>query len=754
MSHASAPRTSGSRFRSLKSLLFSGAFGFVVAASALGSPGAWGAEPNKEPVLLNADTVTFDEQTNIVTARGNVELSQGNRSARADTISYNRNTRLVTASGNVRVVESSGDILFADYAELTDDLRDAFVDNIRILMTDNARLAGAEGERQNDRTMRINRGVYSPCDLCKDEPAAPPLWQIKAVRIVHDREKKEVRYKDARLELFGVPIAYTPYFSHPDPTVKRRSGVLAPGYGRREEMGFFVTGTYYADLAPDKDATISVSPYSEGGVLLNAEYRQQFENGRLTLDGALTRAELISPANKESKGQKWRGRIGGRGLFDIDETWRWGFNVDRTSDIRFPYNFLGNRSDILTSRAFVEGFRGRNYASLASYSFQDLRYGNTTAEPIVAPQAVWNAVGDPGSFLGGRLAFNAGVLSLYRSDGPNSTRVSFDPSWQREFVSSTGLVATAHARLLLASYGATDYARPDVVGSSRTDTSRFRAFPEADITLRYPLAYTGETFSHVLEPIVQLVSAANIGNAPRVPNEDSLDFEFDETNLFQPSRYAGIDRLDGGTHVSYGLRSRLSDGKGRSLGVLLGQSYRVSGGRDFPANSGLDTRFSDVIGRIDADYSPWFNANYSFRVTPSKFEARRQSLGASLGTQALRLSTRYTLINKLVDRYGVNRNRTDQITYGVSSQFSQYWRLSLSHQQAFWNDPGPRSTSGILTYRDECFTFDTVISRDYTKIGAANDPGVTAYFRLVFKNLGEFKTPEFAFGSTGQTSSN
>ena len=93
-----------------------------------------------DDVLLTAEQVTYNEELGVVTASGNVELSRGVRVLRADTLSYNRRADLVTASGNVALIEPSGDVLFADYMELTGDLKSGAIAGIRILMTDESRL--------------------------------------------------------------------------------------------------------------------------------------------------------------------------------------------------------------------------------------------------------------------------------------------------------------------------------------------------------------------------------------------------------------------------------------------------------------------------------------------------------------------------------------------------------------------------------------------------------------------------------------
>src|SRR3546814_15358023 len=94
----------------------------------------------------------------------------------------------------------------------------------------------------------MRRAVYSPCDLCKENPDRPPLWQLKAERVVHDQKAQEVRYNNVFLEMWGVPVLYSPYFQHPDPTVKRRSGFLPPLFGTMGEVGEFLRVPYYIEI--------------------------------------------------------------------------------------------------------------------------------------------------------------------------------------------------------------------------------------------------------------------------------------------------------------------------------------------------------------------------------------------------------------------------------------------------------------------------------------------------------------------------
>src|SRR3546814_21740 len=204
--------------------------------------------------------------------------------------------------------------------------------------------------------MRIIDSSSDVCSSDLEDPTRAPRWQIKAVRVVHDQEEQLIQYEDAWMEIFGVPIAYTPYFEHPDPTVDRKSGFLSPTFGISDDLGFTVETPYYFNIAPDKDATLAPLVMTKQSVVLIGEYRQRFTEGQIDLGGSAT------VADRDGRQDQFRGHIESTGQFDIDDDWRWGFDVNRVTDktyLRF-YNFDSEKN--LTNRAFAEGFDGRNYA--------------------------------------------------------------------------------------------------------------------------------------------------------------------------------------------------------------------------------------------------------------------------------------------------------------------------------------------------------------------------------------------------------
>lgn len=740
-------------------------------AAASASPFGGGGDSGEfaQPILLEADAVENDNTAQKVIARGNVELSQGERVLLADEIVYYRTTGIVEARGNIRLLEPGGEVLFADYAELTDDMKQGFVDSIRILMTDNGRVAGQQGERVDGRFVRVERGVYSPCDLCAEDPTEAPLWQVKAVRVVHDAEKKDVIYNHATMELFGVPVFYTPYFSHPDPTVERRSGLLSPRVGSDGELGTFASSEYYIDISPDFDATVGTVLSTEDGVQLSTELRKRFERGMAEVDlsGVNARRTEDRDTVDESDDRTWRGHVFGTTRFDLTDTIRIGGDLNRASDDDYLRRYGISDADILTSRAYGEYFSGRNYGSVATYDFQDLRPAVVDDEPLVLPLMGYSALGEPGQSWGGRWSMDIDAVALSRDDDDHEASSPFDTrgdsrrtglrlGWARDFVDSSGLVTTLDTSVRGDVFSFTDFRSVNDPTIDGDDESHARLFPQAQLTARYPLARSTGAQQQILEPIAQLTLAPVTDDNDDIRNEDSRGFEFDTLNLFRPNRFAGVDRLDSGSRVTYGMRGALFDFgtpgpgafdlSGGSLEAFLGQSFRFTEEGDSYPGSGVDDHMSDIVGSLDLRPNEWMDASYSFALDNDDLGANRHEVSASVGQPVFRPRASYLFLD---DNFGTTvEGETEEVTVGASSQLTRYWSTSADHSWDLRDEGGSLNSSLNLTYADECFTFITTAQREYTERDDV-DSGYGVYFQLVFKNLGEVTSPTFNMASSG-----
>jgi len=724
---------------------FAGIVGVVALIAAAPQAIAQSAtRTSNKPILFQADQVEYDQDLGLTVARGHVELDQADQILLADTVTYNQRTDTVTASGHVSLLQPGGDIVFSDYMELHDDMREGFIKDVRILLSDGSRLAANTGRRVEGNRTEMRRGVYSPCELCASDPTKPPVWQIEAERVVHDKQQQIVEYHDATMELDGWPIFYTPYFSHPDPSVKRQSGFLPPSVGAGSSLGFHVTQPYFWAIAPDKDLTIRPMVTTGAGDVLDGEYRQAWGFGRLDIESSIEAGDapvqtgpLAVPTTTNST-TSIRGHLFGNGTFDLDKNWRTGFDVQRVSDQAYllKYHFP-QPSNFLTSQVYAEDFGPRRYANISAYSFQSMNsLVGDGIQPIIAPVATYDWT-SPADSIGGRLELTGNVLNLERHSGPDIRRVATKTEWRLPFNGPLGDRYQFSMSVRADGYDSDNVQSTQNAQVLRSGTSG-RVFPQGALLWRYPWIRRDGTTSEVIEPMAGFIAGPSGGNPAIIPDEDSEGFEFDETSLFRPDRLPGYDRVDSGQRVDYGLHTGIYSAEYGSSSVLIGQSYRLEKSSPFDVGSGLENKRSDVVGGLLLSPSAFLDLYYRMRLDHATLAMRRQETGFSTGPTNLRVSGSFISF-KSIPGLTSPLQTGDQISIAVSAALTRYWFLGV-HDTRNISQGGNTIYSGIdLTYRDDCLAITTSLQQSGVQVGDVH-PGVSLLVTFVFKNLGEVGT--------------
>jgi LPS-assembly protein len=687
------------------------------------------------PALLRASEIQVDEDLGIVTARGQVEIFQGDRLLKADTLTYNRRTGVVTASGNVMLVDVGGDVVFSDFVELTSDMRDGTLRNLRAMLADQSRFAAVTARRADGSKTVMRRATYSPCEPCAKDPTRAPTWQLRAARITHDQAAKEVVYDDAWLEVAGVPVAYTPYMAHPDGTEKRKSGFLLPDIGSSSQVGTMIGTPYYWTLGPSADATVTPIFLSNDLPILAGQYREHARAGKVEFDGALLRTR------REGEGfGDTRGYASGKGRFDINDDWRWGFDIARATDrtfidrYRLRQRFAFLDQNVLESRLYTEGFRDRGYAVFQTLAFQGLRPEDSLERaPVVLPAGAYSWVGEPGN-MGGRFTFDANSASIYRRTGVHTQRASAVGGWALPYTTRSGEIYTVSATIQ------TDLFHTDL-GSSNgggyrptEDGVQSRILPQLGVSWRYPLMRSNRNARFLIEPVAAAYAAPNLGDQNNLPNEDSLGLTFDDTNLLRSNRFSGYDRAEGGMRTIYGLNSEYANNYAQRFGVFVGQQYRSRPESAAPASSGIDTRFSDFVGRVTAVPHRWLSATYRFQADNARRELLRSVANVAMGPSALRYTLSHARIDRSLQPTAVSS--INQLGHALSVAFDENWRVQGRLIQALGNDDGVLIAGATLFFEDDCFVWGLDIAR--RNVGRAEIPPDTAIlFRIALRNLGE-----------------
>lgn len=700
--------------------------------AAIEAPGAHPVNANA-PVTFSADRVTYDRAHDLVIASGHVEAWQNGHILIADRVTFDRRTGVVAARGHVTLFDPGGQVVFANYAELDKGMRDGVLEAMRARLANNGKLAANGARRTGGEINQLSRVVYSACNLCKKDPTAPPLWQIRAASAIQDLQHKRIEYKDAVLEMAGIPVAWFPFLSQPDPSVKRASGLLIPSIGESTHLGAFLTIPYFWAIDPQSDLTIIPILATKLPPTVTLDYRRVFNFGSITLKGALG-----------YDNNSFQSAIFASGRFSLDRTWRAGFDFNRASSATYLRDFrIQPNTDVLTSDAYLEGFGQGAYALFDARFYQGLVSSITDSRlPFVIPRFTYSYFGRPDAW-GGRLSLTAGAFNVLRTDGTKDARASTTIDWQRPFTGLAGDLWKIDIHLDAAAYAANDLnQQPNFDPQASGDTAR--ALPQVALDFRWPWLRSGGAWgSQLIEPIAQIIVAPNIGNQPSlgIPNEDSLALEFTDANLFGFNRFPGIDRLEGGIRANVALHGAWYFAGRTVFDGLIGQSYRTRKDASFPVGSGLSGTVSDIVARASLAPTGWLALTYRTRLDHKSLQARFIDAMASVGVPVLRVSAGYLytatnpyfLYDQAASPASFNQPR-NEIALALSSALG-HWRLSGYARRDLAT--GSMVGEGVAAgYENNCFIFDVRFDRRETSLNG--DHGATSLLvNITFKTVGQ-----------------
>lgn len=692
------------------------------------------------PVDFAANEVEYDDVNQTITAIGQVEIAQNGKVVKADRVVYSLTKEAVSAQGNVVMMEANGDVHFADQVDLQSDLKNGYVKKLRSVLADGSRFTAEEGHRRGGTITDMSDATYTPCEPCKLDPEKAPLWQIRAGKVTHDDAAHTITYKDATFEVHGTPVAYVPYFSHPDGTIKQQSGFLTPTFSLDSQQGFGVEPRYYWAIDPSTDATFATRIYTGAAPLFLGQYRKRFEDAELNFDASTTYSGRKDSINgkKVDVDEELRGHLFADGLWDLDDKWRAGFGAQLASDEQYLRQYDISSDRILENEIYAERFDNRDYAVARAIAFQDIRVSDrATDQPNILPEVKASFFGDPNGILGGRWNADVSALGLTRKgSGQDVIRGSTNLGWERRDVFDIGLVNTVSANVRADIYN-TPQRDEDLSGDGNSTSGRM--FPALHNVTSYPLVNNLESAQVIVEPTVSFTATTNVNNDSDIPNEDSQDVQIDANNIFEADRFPGIDRVEDRTHVTYGARTGIYAADGSQAEVFLGQSYRFSDDNPFPEGSGLSDHGSDYVGHFLAKYKDSLSLNYRFQLASENLQSEVHELDTAALLGPVDLSATY-LYARGLEGTDLNENR-EQLYGAVGYQFAEEWRLRTAARYDLGLNEGLRSADLGLDYIGQCLSLSAIARKTYTD-DETGDNATELFVRIGFKNLGEFATGE------------
>jgi LPS-assembly protein len=709
-----------------------------------------------ENIIIEADSIMVDREAESLTALGNVAIAQGMQFIKADRIDYDKKTGEVVAIGNVYMLDTNGHTLKAEKIALKSALKEGFIQKVGLLLSDNSRMTAHYGERLPFENTQLSHVSYTPCKICHKDPKKSPLWSITAKQVSQNGAKQYITYKHAVLKFKSIPIIYTPFLRHPDPSIKRQSGFLTPSSSFSKSHGFYVSTPYFWDVGPHQDMTLTPHIMTRYGPILGVEYRRHLGNGDMIFNNSLGNIKNVQDSSGSHKpsAHSLRWHIDGKTRFESTEHWRWGLDIQRASDSTYLKNFrffkLENKNS-LNSRVFTEGFYSRNYAHISSSLFQGLsdQYQKDYT-PFALPEIDLNLSGDPKALLNGHWFWDTNSLALHRRKGSQTQRVISRLGWQQQTISPLGDVYTFTLAIrgdlyhiqkfnpndptYIPSSGTAqnpmDHELPSLVNNAFVG----RTLPQASIDWRYPWYQTFQKNNTVtIQPILGFVGAPLSGSNPKIPNEDSRLFDLDDSNLYSQNRFSGYDLLDSGSRFNFGSEIAWQNLKGGNGQVFLGQSYTLKPQAFLPEHTGLKQNYSDYVGRVDLSPSPIFDFKYKFRVNKETLRLMRSDMGTSVGPQIIKLNADYFYFVKNIGTGDLNDR--EQVRLEIAALPFEQWSIKVHTIRDLTGDGKSLEHAANVEYKNECVTLSCGLYNSfYHDHEVKADRGFI--FRISLKNLG------------------
>ncbi|WP_122076275.1 LPS-assembly protein LptD [Pseudophaeobacter sp. EL27] len=697
-----------------RALMLSVVLPWLAIASPIGAQQAAPAPAAEQPAILVADQMLITPDRQLI-AKGNVEAFQGDVRLQAQQITFEEGSGTLKIEGPIRIDQGGEITILANAAELDRSLRDGLLTGARMVFKQQLQLASLQMTRVGGRYTQLYKTSVTSCHVCED--GKPPLWQIRAERVIHDQVEQQLYFENAQVRVLDVPVFYFPAIRLPDPTLKRTSGFLVPSIRTTSNLGTGVKIPYFFTLGDSRDLTLS--PYiSSDTRTLDARYRQAFRRGTIELEGAFTRDDLQPDED--------RGYFFATGQFDLPRDLQLEFDLKAVSDNAYIADYSLPDLDRLRSEVTLTKSSRDSLLRAALINFKTLR--DSESQDLI-PSTIGEIYYQKRYFptsIGGetRLTLEAHGHNrtsdlegnLTTANGRDHGRVTADLDWRRSWHLAQGVELEWEVGTAIDSFTTYD--------DSYYPEHSSRITPRSALTLRLPMAKTDASgATQFFEPIVQLGWSNAIGDS--VAQDESNYVEFDQGNLLSLSRFPASDAREDGLSLAYGFNWARFAKSGWQAQATLAQVIRQDADNRFSKSSGLGGTTSDLLlaGQLKFNDGIALTARglLNDSLNFSKAEVR-----GDWYRDALAVSGSYLWLGT-----DPNENRTtetSEIWFDGSYEVSPGWKASANLRYDISDARATRAGLG-LAFSNECVTVDLSVNRRYTSTTSV-DPSTDFGFSI------------------------
>ena len=635
-----------------------------------------------------ADKIIFNKKRGLIEAKGNVVVNLNSVTLKTSNLTYQEKSDLIQIKSAILIKTQGGARVISDFAEVNKLTRVTIAKNINALIENKFQIA-AEKMIDNKNETVFTKAIGSPCDICIDQSEA--AWLLKSEKIVHNKNDRKLNFYNTWLEIFGVPIVYSPYLQTPEPGITRATGLLTPSFLGSDILGTGLRQPFFLEIDSSSDLTMAVVKTSKINFLIETEYRKVFRKGRVRFDAAYL---------PSTDSLKTEGFIKIQGEYRNSEKSLTKWDTTLISDTAFLGKYGYDDTDRFLNFISYEKSKRNSYMEASILYHTSLR-DSSLIEPLALPNLSLQKhryIKNTGIFL----RENYSVLGLTRKNGKGYTRINTDFQMEKNWGTENGLVLEGTGQIRSTLYREKD--------SGEITNDILKLYPLAALEFNFPLIKVSNRKQEIIKPVAQLIYSSDVNSNLTAPNEDSSTTEFDSTTLFKLNKIPGVDKQETGLRLNTGIEYSSEIIDKYKYGLNFGQVFRNKNSTDFIASSGLNGFESDVL--VSGYIELYDDLNLSSKQVYSKnFSLKRSD--TSLKLRKDRFSLDGNLTNLISDPSEGTSSDLKELSFNFSSQLTNNWSGKFSLRRNLVKDEDINASAGF-NYRNDCIDIRMSISRRNT----------------------------------------
>ncbi len=663
-------------------------------------------------IIIEGDKIIYERLNNLVYSKGSTNFNiKKEYIIKSSDVYYNRGKQIIYSDQKTEVYDSdkniyklpdkfifeiSNEIIKSTSSEIIDKDKNIYLFEDLAINLKNKEIAGKEikinfkksyfGNDKNDPILKgrsaysnndelkLYNAAFSTCNIDKKKCRG---WELNSEEFRHDKKKKIFEYKNSWLKLFDYKVFYLPYFNHPDPTIKRKSGFLTPSYASSESLGTSIDIPYFQIIDIDKDITFNPRYYSDNSFLLQNEYRQALQNSKILSDFSF----LVG--NAGTKGHFFYNQVGNINdkttysfnLQDVEgDNYLKNHNLKKNSKLIKDENVLLSNLDInwsfdksnLNSSLKVYEDLNRNYHDRYQYIFPDFNF--------------IRSIDIPKDYNGYFDFYSYGYNKNYDTNKTEAVITNDFLFKSNEFINSKG-ISTNYNLLLKNSNSYSDNSQ------NFEENGNYDLFGTIKLSSALPLRQIKNDYINYLTPRVSFRYSPN-GNTDLSAKDIILNYD----SAFDLNRIGTNYQVEGGESLSLGLEYKKTDYLGNNiLDFRFANVLKPTENIKLPRKSKLNKTRSDIFGDFNYNINNDLRIGYSFSYDKDLEYSNLEQVNLEYGVNNFITNfSYYTEDNDIGNKESIKNNSSYQInnnskfnfevTKDLKQDFTEYYDLIYTYQ--------------------------------------------------------------------------